>query len=307
MTPREIRNMPASVHDRLLNRAREAGRPFQEMLEHYAMERFLYRLGVSDYAGRFVLKGGLMLHAWGAAVSRPTRDIDLLGHAGNDVSGIVDVIKDVCRQAVADDGLVFDHQSCSGETINPEKEYTGVRVRFTAYLDRAKVPMQVDVGFGDVIVPEAVETEYPSLLGHTAARVLGYTRESVIAEKLEAMLKRGEGNSRMKDFLDIWLLSQQCEFSGEVLCLAVQKTLQRRGFAVRRAPVCLTHSFAADQSRQEAWRAVLDTSGIADAPLLFTDVVQRIATFVEPLLDALCVPRIFTGVWLPQGPWRPAR
>lgn len=304
--PREIRNMPASVHARLLSRSRESGRPFQEMLEYYAMERFLCRLAASQYARRFILKGGLMLPIWRAAISRPTRDIDLLGHSGNEVEAIVAVIQDLCGQPVDDDGLVFDPASCRGEMINPEKEYTGVRVRFTAYLDRARIPMQVDVGFGDVVVPRAVEVEYPTMLGHTAPRILVYTRESVIAEKLEAMVKRGEGNSRTKDFLDIWLLSRQYEFLGETLGLAVQMTFRNRGTPIRSDPVCLTQTFAEDGGRQEAWRALLETSRIPDVPDVFAEIVQGIATFASPVLETAGASQPFTDVWAPPGPWTPA-
>lgn len=302
--PREINNMAASVHDRLLNSSRASGRPFQEMLEYYAMERFLYRLSVSPHTRRFVLKGGLMLPIWGAAVSRPTRDIDLLGHTANEVTAITRIVQEICRQQVADDGIVFDEASCRGEMINPEKEYTGVRVRFTAHLGQARIPMQVDVGFGDVVIPEAAEAEYPVMLEHPPPKVRGYTRESVIAEKLEAMVKRGEITSRTKDFLDIWLLSRQYEFSGEVLAEAIQTTFENRDTPIRPDPVCLTEEFAATQERQEAWQALLATSRITDAPGDFPDIVEVIRAFLKPVLGAIASSRPFVAHWVPPGPWQ---
>ncbi len=301
--PRQTKNMAASVHDRLLNCSRDSGRPFQEMLEYYAMERFLYRLSTSPHAREFILKGGLMLPIWGAAVSRPTRDIDLLGHTANEVTAITGIVQRICRQQVVDDGLVFDEASCRGEMINPEKEYTGVRVRFTAYLGRARIPMQIDVGFGDVVIPEAVEAEYPTMLEHPPPKVRVYTRDSVIAEKLEAMVKRGEVNSRTRDFLDIWLLSKQYEFSGTVLAEAIQKTFENRGTPIPLEPICLTGQFAAAQQQQEAWRALLGTSQIPDTPSDFTVIVEAIGAFAKPVLDAIASSRPFAAYWVPPGPW----
>lgn len=301
--PDEIRNMPASVHARLLNRSRQSKRPFQEMLEYYAMERFLYRLAASRHARKFILKGGLMLPLWGASVSRPTRDIDLLGRTGNEVEAVVALIRDVCGQPTEDDGLVFDGDSCLGEMINPEKEYPGVRVRFTAYLERAKIPMQVDVGFGDLIVPGEVEAEYPTILGHRAAKILVYTRESVVAEKLEAMVKWGEVNSRTKDFLDIWLLSRLYDFSGDTLSEAVKITFDHRGTSVRPDPVCLTAAFAEDAVRQAVWQGLVRTSRVADVPNTFAEVIEGIATFATPVLKAIAASAPFTDMWTAPGPW----
>jgi hypothetical protein len=146
-------NLPASVHQRLLNNARATGRPLNEVLQRFALERFLYRVGHSPYASRFVLKGAMMLTAWRVPSARPTRDIDLLGHMENSVEQVVSAVEAICQEAVPDDGLRFDVASIVGERIVEAGNYSGVRVCFTAYLGNARIPMRIDVGFGDPLVP----------------------------------------------------------------------------------------------------------------------------------------------------------
>jgi len=216
VTRRPVVDTAASVRQRLLNIARDKDRPFNEVLQYFAMERFLYRLGKSDHGRKFILKGALMLVAWEAPLARSTKDIDLLGRMKNTIEDVVDPIKAACSLEVIPDpdGLLFDVKSVVGQRIAEEADYEGVRVRFRGNLGNARITMQVDVGFGDVIVPGPDEVDYPTLLDLPAPRLLGYSRESAIAEKFEAMVKRGILNSRMKDFFDIWLLSRQFEFNG---------------------------------------------------------------------------------------------
>jgi hypothetical protein len=157
MKKQVTKNVGASVRQRLLNKARETGRPFGEILQYFAMERFLYRLSKSEYADKFVLKGALMLSAWNAPLLRPTMDIDLLGRMGNDIGAMAAIVREICAERVApDDGLVFDVATVQGERIADAAEYEGVRMRFRATLDAARIQMQLDVGFGDVVVPAAV-------------------------------------------------------------------------------------------------------------------------------------------------------
>jgi len=199
---RDLKNVAASVRQRLLNAARESGRPYDELLQYFAMERFLFRLSASPHGERFVLKGGLLLATWYAAPTRATRDIDLLGNVKNDVDRIVAIVGEVCGQVVEPDGLEFDAGTIVGERIAEEAEYEGVRVRFRGNLDNAQLSMQIDVGFGDAVVPAPVEVDYPTLLDLPAPRVRAYTRESVIAEKFHTMVRRGLLNSRMRDFFE---------------------------------------------------------------------------------------------------------
>lgn len=303
MTERPLRNVAHSVHQRLLNKAREMGRPFNELLQYYAMERFLYRLSRSPHVDRFVLKGALMFAMWRAPVTRPTRDIDLLGHIANAPDVVGKVIREVCAQEVEPDGLEFDASTVEASAITEEADYGGVRVRFQGRLGRAFVHMQVDVGFGDVVSSESGGAEYPTILDSPAPRLRCYSRESTIAEKLHVMVKRGELNSRMRDFYDIWLLSRQFEFRGDELAEAVRRTFSTRDTEVPPRPVAFTDAFASDETRGTLWRAFLRKSRIDDAPDELAGVVAVLVHFLGPLLAALCEGKAFSRIWRPPGPW----
>lgn len=219
-------NLTASVHQRLLNHARATERPFNEVLQRFALERFLYRLGHSPYARRFVLKGALMLTAWQIPSARPTRDIDLLGRMGNSVEQVVSAVKAICREPVPDDGLRFETEGIIGERITETAKYVGVRVRFNAYLGNARIPVRIDVGFGDPLVPGSSLVRLPTILDFPPPEVQGYSRESAIAEKYHAMVYRGQLNSRMKDFYDVWSLATHFRFEGSILAQAIWETFE---------------------------------------------------------------------------------
>ncbi len=253
-----MRNVAASVHQRLLNRARSEGRPFDELLQYFVLERFLYRLGRSPYAERFVLKGALMFHAWHGPLARPTRDVDLLGHGASDVASVVRVVGEICGTPVPeDDGLRFHAESLAGESISEAAEYQGVRVHVLATLGNARIRFQVDVGFGDALVPGPVPVSLPGLLALPDPKVQGYTRESAIAEKFQAMVYLGEINSRMKDFYDVWWLATHFAFEGPLLSRAIRETFQRRGTALPVDPVAITGAFAALPGKQTQWSAFI--------------------------------------------------
>ena len=224
MTRRPPKNIAASVRQRLLIKARETGRPFSELLQYFAMERFLYRLSKSRYKDNFVLKGALMLTVWEAPLTRPTMDIDLLGRIDNSIETIVEVTREICRQEVEPDGIDFDIATVEAERIAEGADYEGIRVRFRGSLDTARIVMQLDIGFGDIVIPSPEPTNCPTLLDLPAPRLRGYSRESTIAEKFEAMVKLGILNSRMKDFFDIWLMLHQFDFEGPILAEAISKT-----------------------------------------------------------------------------------
>ena len=195
-----LKNVAASVHQRLLNLARQSGRPFNELAQYYALERWLYRLAQSDYRNQFVLKGALMLLVWKMPVTRPTRDIDLLGRVSNDLSSVREVIATTCQVPTEDDGMFFDSETVTTQRIAEDADYEGVRATFRAALSNTRLPMQIDIGFIDIITPEPAAILYPAILGHPSPELHAYNRETVIAEKFEAMVKLGELNSRMKDF-----------------------------------------------------------------------------------------------------------
>jgi predicted nucleotidyltransferase component of viral defense system len=301
---RPPKDVAASVRQRLQNNAKETGRPFQEVLQYFAMERFLYRLSQSSYAERFILKGALMLAAWHAPASRPTRDIDFLARMENNVEDILPVIRYVCTKKVEPDGLVFDMASLAGAVIKEDADYEGVRVTFRAYLQNAHVPMQIDLGFGDVVFPAAVPTDYPTILDYPAPRLRAYCRETAVAEKFEAMTKLGQLNSRMKDFFDIWLLSRQFDFDGPTLAGAVEKTFANRKTPIDPKPVALTSAFVEDPTKVTQWRGFLRKSRLENVPQELGQVVDALAAFLLPVAEALMESRPFDQFWQAPGNWQ---
>jgi hypothetical protein len=304
VTKGPIRDVAASVRQRLLNRARATNRPFQELLQYFAMERFLYRLSLSRHASRFILKGALMFTVWRAPASRPTKDIDLLGRMPNTIDAVVPAIRDVCNQAVEPDGLVFHPDSVVGTIIKEEAEYSGVRVTFQVTLQNARVAMQIDVGFGDVITPAADRVDYPTVLDFPTPRLLGYNRETAVAEKLEAMVKLGLLNSRMKDFYDLWLVSRLFEFDGIALAAAVAKTFANRGTDVDAHPFALTPGFATDRGKQTQWTGFLRKSRLTDVPAELQAIIDALGPFLLPVVLAVHASSKFDQVWIPPGPWQ---
>lgn len=303
MTKRNIRDMAASVRARLRANARETGRPLQEVLQYFAMERFLFRLSVSPYANQLVLKGGLLLTAWRAPATRPTKDIDFLARLPNDVDSVIKIVKDICAQDVEPDGLVFDANSVKGQVIKEDADYEGVRVTFLGHLQRARLNMQVDMGFGDVVVPEAAMLEYPTILGHAAPKLKGYSRETTVAEKFEAMVKLGQINSRIRDFFDVWLLLRQFDFEGPMLARAIRETFANRGTILIPLPLALTAEFAADRSKILQWTGFLRKSRIDFAPATLQQVIDAIADFILPVVSAITSGKDFTSCWIAPGPW----
>jgi predicted nucleotidyltransferase component of viral defense system len=304
MTKRPHRNSAASVRQRLLNHARETGRPFSELLQYFAMERFLYRLSKSGYADRFILKGALMLAVWKAPLSRPTMDIDLLGKIDNNIEAVIAITKDICSQKVEPDGITFDPNDIRGERITEDADYEGVRVRFHGSLGTARFTMQLDIGFGDVVIPAPGSLEYPTILDLPAPELRGYSKESTIAEKFEAMVKLGALNSRMKDFFDIWLLSRQFDFEGQRLEAAIEKTFSTRGTDIQSEPIAFTISFAEDPAKVTQWRGFIRKNRLANVPQAFGEVMKAIGLFLGPAAESLAEKRPFKAIWRAPGPWR---
>jgi Nucleotidyl transferase AbiEii toxin, Type IV TA system len=225
---RDLRNIGASVRARLLDRSRREGADFQNLLTRYALERLLYRLGVSAARDRFVLKGAMLFAAWLNDPFRPTGDLDLLGFGDDQDVHIAATFRDVCAMSVPADGVTFDTHGLTATTIREGVEYGGVRVRTTATVGGARVPIQIDVGFGDAITPSAVDINYPTLLDGPAPYLRAYPAETVVAEKFEALVSLGLANSRMKDFYDLWLISRTFSFTDAGLGEAIRRTFERR-------------------------------------------------------------------------------
>lgn len=294
-----VKNLSASVHQKLLNRSHETNQPFNELIQYYGIERLLYRLSLSQYSRQFILKGALMFNVWGMANFRPTRDVDLLGHVTNTLEHIKSLFEDVCRLEVLPDGLEFD-ENVSVERIKEDAEYEGVRVNVLAYLDKTRIPIQIDIGFADVVTPAPKKLEYPILLDFPAPHVYGYPRETVAAEKFQAMIILGMANSRMKDFYDLCMMFDQFEFDGQTMQNALQRTFQNRGteFPTEKHTIFLSE-FAENKTAQ--WNAFTRKIKRTD----YTDMKQVIYTIKEffvPILSASQSGMPFDKKW--KGKWR---
>jgi predicted nucleotidyltransferase component of viral defense system len=298
----EVRNLPASFQQRLLNHARLSGRPYNEVLQYFVIERFLYRLSKSEHAGQFILKGALMFLVWETSLSRSTRDIDFLGFTSNEIQSVEEIFKILCGQEVEPDGLIFDPQSVQGERIKEDAAYEGVRVRLMAHLGQARIPLQVDIGFADIVSPGPQFLDYPSMLQMPSPHLRGYSRESVIAEKLQALVYLGSINSRMKDFYDIRVLSQQFEFNGATLQEAIRQTFHHRETAVPHdIPTGLSDQFAKEKNAQ--WLAFLKRTRIDMEGVSFEDVIKTLGNFLLPVLQSSVRNEVYSASWKPGGPW----
>jgi predicted nucleotidyltransferase component of viral defense system len=304
VTNPQPKNIAASVHNRLLNRAKESDRSFNELLQYYAIERFLYRLSLSAHTERFILKGALMLMVWESPLSRSTMDIDMLGKMENSVDKIISIVQEVCRQDVEPDGIIFDPESVQGQRITEDADYEGVRIRFRGSLATARISMQLDVGFGDVVFPSPELKSYPTLLDLPAPIIRSYSMESAIAEKFEAMVKRGVMNSRMKDFWDIWLLSRQFDFAGQTLSEAIVKTFLTRHTVMPPVPIAFTPAFAQDVMKAAQWKAFLRKNRMVDTPENFEEIIQTISTFLMPIVESIVQHQSAPTIWKSPGPWQ---
>lgn len=276
----------ASVRARLLNLARASGRPFDLVLTRYVLERLLYRLGRSGHRDRFVLKGAMLLTTWLAHGDRGTRDLDLLAYGAAGEARISGVFREIMATVVEDDGVTFDGEGLRLEPIREGDDYGGTRLRTTATLAGARVPVVVDIAFGDSVAPGLEEIDYPVLLDQPAPRLLAYAPETVIAEKLQAMVALGRANSRMKDFYDVWSLAARGGGQDpDRLLAAIRATFARRRTPIPETlPDALTEAFARDPAKQRQWAAF--AADIADAPGDLAVVIAALAAFAEPLLAA---------------------
>jgi hypothetical protein len=297
------KNLAASVRARLSSRAKESQRPFQELLQYYGIERFLYRFSQTQHSKKFVLKGALMLQVWEAPGSRPTRDIDLLGHVNNELETLKSIVREVCEADVDDDGLRFDAGTVTAERIKEDADYEGVRIRFVGFLENVRIPIQMDIGFGDVVHPAAKEQDYPTILELPAPRLQMYPKETVVAEKFEAMVWLGSLNSRLKDFFDIWLLASQFDFIGADLSEAIRKTFEHRHTGLDPAPVALTSAFTAAEKTQQQWAAFIKRSNLISGPATLEEIREPLRLFLLPVATAISQGNRFTKRWKAPGPW----
>jgi predicted nucleotidyltransferase component of viral defense system len=298
----ESKNLAASVRQRLLNLSRERREDFNLMLVRYAIERFLFRLSESSVGDQFVLKGATLFAVWSGQLHRPTQDVDLLGYG--DPITLLARFAAIFDLPVVDDGLVFDVKTLRAEEIRETQEYGGQRVYLTAHLDAATIPIRIGVGFGDAIFPEATWLSYPTLLSFPSPHLRTYPRESVVAEKLHAMVTLGMLNSRMKDFYDLATLADSFSFDGQTLTQAIEATFRRRQTRIPGVlPIGLTTAFSEQPDKLVQWRAFLSRNRLEEKGGSLEQVMCGLRDFVAPPLQALNNGDIFRASWQLGGPW----
>jgi len=300
------KNLVASIQARLVERSRELGVEHQLTLARFGGERLLYRLSKSEFADRFILKGAALLLLWLGEPIRPTKDVDLLGFGDTSAEALKRVFVSLCAIEAAEDGLVFLVESVEVEAIREEQEYGGMRIKLMAMLGNVRIPLQVDVGAGDAVVPPPEVLDFPGLLDLPRARLRAYRPETSIAEKTEAMVRLALANSRMKDFFDIHRLAETRTFDGETMRLAVTATFTRRGVDIpTERPLALTSEFAEDAQKKVQWAAFVRRTRRPDLHDL-SAIIAALDRFLWPLLQAAARGKPWPVTWSNGGPWKEA-
>jgi predicted nucleotidyltransferase component of viral defense system len=301
------RNLAASVRQRLLNLAQAQKEDFNLVLTRYGIERLLYRLERSAAGERFILKGAMLFVLWSDTPHRATKDVDLLCRGDNSIAEIEAIFRLVCQVDVVPDGLEFDMTTVKGESIKADREYPGVRIRLTAFIagTPTRINLQIDVGFGDIVTPAPQLMSLPALLADLPApQLYAYNRETVIAEKFEAMVLLGIGNTRMKDFYDLWYLSQHFTFEGSLLGRAITATFDRRRTPIPTdTPLALTSEFADDETKQRQWVAFVRKGKLTGDGLMLSQIGSVLHDFLMPPTIAIGAGIRFDRVWSSNLGW----
>lgn len=301
MKPEAKRNLPASVRQRLLNLSQRRKEPFDLVLVRYGIERLLYRLSRSRHAENFVLKGAMLFAIWSDGTHRPTRDADLLGFGPSDNEELKAIFTELCGLKTEPDGLLFLPESVAAAAIREEAAYPGTRITLEARLENARIPVQVDIGFGDIVTPAPEEVAFPTLLDFPTPHLRAYPIYTVVAEKLEATVRLGEANTRMKDFFDLWFVSERFPFDGGLLKDAVTRTFARREMALPEVlPVALSSEFAG--AKADSWAAFIRRNGLAAMEL--TTALETVRVFAWPVMEAAANAAPFNRQWTPGKGWR---
>lgn len=302
MTSKNVKNIAASARQKLLNKSKEENRSFEELVRRYAMERFLYRLSQSEYRDKLILKGALMFAVWKKSIYRPTMDIDMLGRLNNDSVALEKCVRDICSTEVTPDGILFDPTSVKSDAITKDADYVGRRIQFLGRMENMRISMQVDIGFGDTVFPAPEEIIMPSFFQMPTGVIIGYTRESAIAEKFHAMVQMAELNSRMKDFYDIWLLSSSFDFYGERLAQAITFTFKTRNVSVEENVIAFSIDFA--EEKQAQWSSYLKKNRINDTSTRFRDITYQVGSFLLPIIVSIVKKSPPPRLWSAPGSWR---
>ena len=295
-------NLAASIRQRLKKHAKKSGESFNLILVRFGLERLLYRITATQPKDLFVLKGGALFYCWTEKLHRPTRDIDLLGMGEPSPDRFQKIFIEVIS-AEYEDGLVFDKDSLVVDTMKDDQQYSGLRLSLVAYLENAKINLQIDIGFGDATVPDPKFVEYPVLLDLPAPKILAYKKETVIAEKFQAMVDLGIANSRMKDFFDLYTFALNFEFDGIELTEAIKATFERRETEIPSdSPLALTPEFSRNEDKQKQWAAFAKK---LDLKITLEETVQTIAGFIMPCIVSLSTQDSFAKKWT-EDKWREA-
>lgn len=302
MNTKEVKNVVASVLARLRNTSKSNGVPFQQVLQQYAMERFLYRVSKSRHAQSVILKGALLLKTSGIPNARPTMDIDMLRKGKADQASLVALIKDCATLEVETDGLTFLDSTLTAEEITKDSEYKGTRILMDARMDNVRLRLQIDFGVGDIIVPGPRVIEYPVFLGGDTIQLLAYPVESAVAEKLQAMVALGSANSRMKDFYDVWICSKHLDFDTDRLLKAISATFKNRETPIPAQEFeALTGTFAAAHRVQ--WNAFVRKMGEEELIDRFGKIIEDIKTFAMPAFRSLASGDKIAQQWRTGNGW----
>lgn len=281
------KDVARSVHQQLLNIRDKSEEEFNHLLMRYGLERLLYRLAESGSGEDFVLKGAMLFALWQNVPGRPTRDVDLLGFGDINHERLNKVFSDACNAEVIDDGLHYDTKSVVTQDIRDEQEYHGIRVRLLAYLGNARIPIQVDVGFGDAITPAPTFINYPAILDYPTPRLRAYHPATVIAEKLNAMIVLGLMNSRLKDFYDIHVILRHMNVQNSELEIAIKSTFERRKTKIpNETPIVFTPEFLIDGTKEVQWKAFLRRI-MVDYDLTLNQVINDIHSSLGPIIQKL--------------------
>lgn len=293
------RNLGHSIFQKLLNFSKESRLDFNYVLLRYGVERFLYRLSVSEFSDKFILKGASLFLVWRSGGHRVTKDADLLSFGSPDMSRLREIFKKICGIQCVEDGVVFDPAKVRAFEIREGQIYGGVRISLKGKLDQAIVPVQIDIGFGDSVVPPPERVDYPTLLDIPSPEMKAYTRYSMIAEKLHAMVELGIANSRMKDFFDLWLLSRLFNYDGTILQESVKSTFEARKTKMpSKKPLALTSEFFMDSQKQIQWNAFTRKAKPETAAMNLQATIEKLTGFLMPVLESLRQGEVLEKEWI---------
>jgi len=304
MKKKPLKDISASVRSRLLNLARMTGRDFQELTVRYTVERFLARLVASEHRERFILKGAMLYIQWKLDDKRTTMDLDLLGYGNPDIENLRKIFQQICKTEIEDDGLLFDRESLTVTQIREESVYDGVRIIVRVTLGSMPIRLQVDVGFGDQVVPEPQSAEFPALLAEHGPTIRSYSPETVIAEKFNAMIVLGMANSRMKDYFDIWMLSQNFTVEANLLREAIIQTFSKRQTKLpQKEPIALSKDFFNNESKLNQWKGFIRKQRRLDSAPSLADTIDVLRIFLLPIVSEINTGILTLETWSPERGW----